>query len=364
MKKIINFILIICFAVSCQTKEQKSDNGEIIDAKQTGSEKHSIANIVDSYYIIALETNKQCLIKNIDKICFDKDRIFVMDRGGNNKILIFNKTGEFIGTAGGVGYGPGEYAELSDFCIDRKSREIFLLCQRNKIMRYDYTGQFLESYSLDFFADKMEYSNQHFYFTGYQPDFFNLIVTDNHFKIKHKDFPNADFGKNHRILVHPLNVADSKIQYMRFMDNKIYSVSENKVNCEYAFDFGGSGIPFEAIGGLGNDGLKEKMSKSRCQVKYFTQNGDYAVSYYFDKGKPVINIYNKRLRTATNKFLLNIYDEDFDNYPFLFEYVDDNDDFVAILLPEELVQKTTQYIKNMNLTDDMNPLLYVAKTKH
>ena len=72
---------------------------------------------------------------------------------------------------------------------------------------------------------------------------------------------------------------------------------------------------------------------------------------------------NIQLRTAINRSVFNVYDKNFDNYPFLFEYVDDNDNFIAVIQPEELIQKNTQYIKNMNLTEDMNPLLYIAKTK-
>ena len=68
----------------------------------------------DSVEIIPLETKDECLISEIDRLEFYKDRIFVADRK-SAKILIFTSAGKYLKSVGKQGVGPGEYSFMGGF---------------------------------------------------------------------------------------------------------------------------------------------------------------------------------------------------------------------------------------------------------
>lgn len=67
----------------------------------------------DSIEIIPLETNDKCLISNIKRVEFYKDKIYVLDE--TNGILVFDSQGKFQNRIGRQGNGPGEYVRLWNF---------------------------------------------------------------------------------------------------------------------------------------------------------------------------------------------------------------------------------------------------------
>jgi hypothetical protein len=368
MKKYIYLILIIPL-ISCKKEEQTKINAhEIIVSTETSNENLLTSEFIDTSYFIPLETNDNCLIKGIRKIVFDSQRIFIFDPNGNNKILIFDNKGKFMNKVGNIGQGPGEYIELYDFCIDSASRQIFLLCERGVVMCYDYTGNFKKKYTLesDLRAWKMEYFDEHFYFIVQEIDFFNLVITDSKFKIKQKFFPDKEFGENNVLLVHPLKIVDSSMQYIRYIDNYVYLIKNHKdIIGQYTIDFGKNTIDFLELKKLNENVLEDKLKTSRGDIYSFTQNAEHAIVYYLDNGKFVISIYDKKSRTAKNYFLENIYDKYLGNYyPLFFRYLTANKEFVADIDPAILFQKNpTEYIKEMHLLEDDNPVLYVVKMK-
>jgi hypothetical protein len=360
----------MCLFFFACTEESVDISNKIIDAKEISNDTFVMTSIIDSSYFIPLEAKDESLIKGIDKIVFDNDKIFVLDRQGNNKILVFDRQGKFMYPVGKNGGGPGEYIEVYDFCINIQERSIYLLCERNSVMRYDYSGNFVEKKQLNFYTAKIEYLNDHFYFIGDDPDLFNLVVTDNNLEIINTFFPNKEWGDNLRLLVHPLQKTDSLVYYFRFLDDSIYGIKNNsELFTLYGIDFGESKIDFSKVKNTGAT-LKDKLSVSRGRIKYWTQNPDYFICYYFDKKIPVMNIYDKRKNVSQNYFIKNVH-ERYTADPCLFEYVTDANELVAIVQPTDLLQNIESikneddknYIKSMNLDEDMNPLLYVIKTK-
>jgi hypothetical protein len=371
MKKFIYISLICLLIVACKEKPVHVE-GKVIDATEISNDRFSLTGIINSSYFIPLETNDECLIKQIDKVVFDNDKIFVLDCQGNKKILVFDRQGKFIYTVGKTGQGPGEYSEISDFCLDTQNKTIYLLCGRNKIIQYDcYNGDFIGKKQLDFYASKIEYSNNRFYFTGDQPDFFNLVVTDIDLKIIDKSFPDADVGANTRILRHPLQKSGSSVYYFRHLDNHIYEIQNgSKASAQYRMDFGKTEIDFSRIKQYTNSAMKDRLSVSRGRIKYWIQNSGYFICYYFEQKAPVMNIYDKEQGISRNFYLKNI-DNQYNVAMCLFEYLTDADELVAVVQPADLLENVESIeneddkncIKNMKLDEEMNPLLYVVKTK-
>lgn len=68
----------------------------------------------DSIEIIPLETYDECLIADVKRVEFYKDKIYVLDET-NNGILVFDSRGKYQKRIGKQGNGPGEYAKLWNF---------------------------------------------------------------------------------------------------------------------------------------------------------------------------------------------------------------------------------------------------------
>jgi hypothetical protein len=356
---------------ACKEKARNNMADKFIDVTEISSDNFSMTDIIDSSYFIPLEANDESLIKAIDKIVFDYDKIFVLDKQGNNKILVFDRQGKFVSSIGKIGKGPGEYIEISDFCLDTQDKMIYLLCERRRLMLYNYNGDFVEQKNVDFHAAKMEYSNEHFYFIGDQQDFFNLLVTDINFKIIDKFFSDKDWGSNTRLLIHPLQKMDSLVYYFRFLDDNIYEIkNHSKVFVKYGMDFGKTKIDFSKVKDYTKSGLKDRLSMSRGRIKYWIQNSDYSICYCFDKNIPVMNIYDKEKDISRSYFVKNVHDQ-YTVDVCLFEYLTDINELVAVVQPTDLLQniesikneEDKNYMKSMGLDEDMNPLLYVVKTK-
>ena len=78
---------------------------------------------------------ENCLISDIKKLEFYKNRIFISDRI-NAKIFVFDSEGNFLRAIGKQGRGPGEYSYMGDFSFKGDSVIIQDL-SRKKYIVYD-----------------------------------------------------------------------------------------------------------------------------------------------------------------------------------------------------------------------------------
>jgi len=102
--------------------------------------------VVDS---IELETTDDCLMSYPSKLMVYNDKIYVMDNLAVQNIFLFDLNGNFIAKAGSIGNGPGEYAYLEDFTIDRKNEQLLLLVNGGwRVVCKDLTGKYINSYEL------------------------------------------------------------------------------------------------------------------------------------------------------------------------------------------------------------------------
>lgn len=153
------FCLLLIFSgsllLSCGRSNQREDSLPDIAQYYIDIEK-SISNIKSiplslvgqEIEFIPLETNPNCLLKNIRQIALSDSFIFVCDI---NKLLQFDRYGRFIRQIGSQGRGPEEYPGIWDFSIDKKSKTIFIAnTMMDKIMIFDFDGNFKKSSRLSF----------------------------------------------------------------------------------------------------------------------------------------------------------------------------------------------------------------------
>jgi hypothetical protein len=150
--KNIYLILVTVFVIvlSCtEGKMQKISNPDLhvidIDASELLIDMKT-SQLFKKVTPIILEVTPNSLLKGILKLCVMNDLLIIMDIN-HTSILVFNRDGKFLHKIGGHGQGPGEYTDISDFCVDTVSKTIYLSdFNTKKIHHYDlYSGKYLKS---------------------------------------------------------------------------------------------------------------------------------------------------------------------------------------------------------------------------
>jgi hypothetical protein len=99
---------------------------------------------------VILEVTPNSLLRGIYKLFVMNDLLIIMDSRPVS-ISVFNRDGKFLHRIGSRGQGPGEYANIADFCVDTVSKTIYISdFQTKKIHHYDlYSGKYLKSIQLN-----------------------------------------------------------------------------------------------------------------------------------------------------------------------------------------------------------------------
>lgn len=365
----ITFIFAILSSCSKHSSVMSEDKALDIDCSEITNEVFKLSEIASSFSIIPLETNDTCLIGGVSKLKFYNDKILILDKILSARLFVFNKEGKYLFDIGRRGTGPDEYLQINDFSIDKKNSIIYVLCDKKKVFSYSLSGQYRGRTDVDFFADAMEYKDNRFYFVCDRMNRGNLIVTDMNGTIEYEDFPNEQMGDNLLILIHPFLQRDSTLLYTRYLDNNIYEIHLDTSKVAYKVNFGKDEIAFDDLKDIPHQKVKDKLAHSRGKIKYLIENKDYMQMLFFDNNIPCIAVYNKRNRTNSVHFFKN-YIDDVTGLPSpLFEYVTEQDEFVAVVQPsivgeiENLTEKGQEVFKSVDLSEDSNPILYLVKTK-
>ena len=325
-----------------------------------------LSEIIDSVSFIPIETNNDVLIGEINKLVFHDNFLYILDSNYTTTLYIFDsQTGQFIQKIRKIGNGPGEYNTIQDFSINEKEGCIYLLCDKEKVFTYTLSGEFISEGKLPFYATAIEFFNDKFCFVCEDDDKGNLIVTDRKYNIESSHFPNKEYGDNMRILVHPFQKTKKGILYRRFLDNNIYRIdSRGEISLLYQINLGTNLLEIDNVKSFTNAELKFEMKYKRCHIKYFTENDNHSIIYFFDKNEPYISVYNKKSKKVKTSLLESVTDDLGHKKLPLLEYVSDQNDFVVILQPTEIndVIPLKENIKE-SISEDANPILYILHTK-
>ena len=169
--KSIFYIMLLLLIAACQNKKEsfksRRDLGDMAQAVMESKEMKHIANpamtiiktdnvktmgildfttqyVKDVQYIPLKKTGTP--IGEISYILVYKNRIFVLDTFQTKSVYIFDMQGNYIGQAGRVGQGPGEYTEPFAISIDENNETPLLVVTDNILYMYYYTldGKFVK----------------------------------------------------------------------------------------------------------------------------------------------------------------------------------------------------------------------------
>lgn len=130
----------MCLALTaCGGSDSNSDAIPIIqfgDAIDTAD----AANLFDFSVMTLTAPGNEVLLGSIDDVYSSGDRVFI---SGSDKVLCFNRDGEYVASIGAVGQGSGEYVSLGSFFVNESQGVIGI---------FDWDSDRLLYYSLDDFS--------------------------------------------------------------------------------------------------------------------------------------------------------------------------------------------------------------------
>lgn len=116
-------------------------------------DEYRLSAFVESLEYIPLETTKKCLLgEYLKRIIKTAEDIFIFDYG--HGVYRFSVNGKFINKIGRIGKGPGECLKPKDMVLDTFNHHVILL-DHDKLVKYDYRGNFINSYTLKNRANSM-----------------------------------------------------------------------------------------------------------------------------------------------------------------------------------------------------------------
>jgi hypothetical protein len=246
-------IALLLLAASCAPKQNNSENSfQIIRIDPASNRGILLSSIIENIEVIALETNENGLIGDLDKLRFYKGRFYTLEQFGNQKLLCFSEAGEFLHQIGGVGKGVGEYITPRDMNINpyHKRLELYDILN-NKILYYSIDGDYLGYYSAPrksrafTILDSLHYG---FFNDGAYDDLpFNFFVapTDS-FRVMYHSIPflgERDVMNGKNLLFE--SAANTYFAYS--LNDTIYSVTPKGPKPKYVLDYDAEKIPEDII---------------------------------------------------------------------------------------------------------------------
>lgn len=222
-------ITVLFFTVSCD----KTDNNSIKTLTINFNHGISLNEVINEIEVIELETNDSSLIKDIRKIEFYKDCIYVYDHL-QHIIVIFDEDGKYINRINNKGQGPGEYLEIIDFGINRFTQQIYILDPRKQnLLFYDLHGNIVDIKRLPKLSGCTYISLQ---FPNKETFMFVTSDSNNRLKVMDsindslllEDFPGNEYNERAYLFSDSLFLPD--------LSNRVYRYQKAKIEKNYQID--------------------------------------------------------------------------------------------------------------------------------
>ncbi|MEA1877266.1 MAG: 6-bladed beta-propeller [Bacteroidota bacterium] len=230
------FVFLIVFA-GCQNQQENHLSEQVITIRKNTIPKPSVmSELMKSVRLIPLETNNDCLMSHIFQLEFHNDMIFIIDFPTKNGVLVFDKEGRFLRSIGREGKGPGEYTDMASFSILTGANRIYLNDRgARKTSEYDLDGNFIRDIQTPVKPADLRFVSENKYFVHYPKDYYlrliDMKVSEPMLFIPHVNGYNG-YGKA------IYTQSDQSYLYSPSYHDSIYSLEEDSIVLQYAFEFG------------------------------------------------------------------------------------------------------------------------------
>ena len=294
---------------------------------------------------VQLETVKDNLVGNIDKLLFHKDRIYVLDIRSAKSLFVFLKDGKFINAVKSSGRGPEEFMQPDDCIIDSFNETINILDRDlRKILVYDLEGNFLHENAIGLKIHSMAAINKNtraFYTNRYtnprgQGDFFYSLYYYEGDKQVDAFLP---FSKQKlQIRFAPQSVFSSRDEMIYFMPSRkdtVFRVAASGLIPHIYVDFGEKKRPASLFS---SDQTWEKFHKERNKYCGFIANLQESKRHiyftFMNNGYLHAAIYSKITENILTSYIVG---NDLDGAPFGIPIGQVEGELAGVIEPVELL---------------------------
>lgn len=256
MRILISIMAVCLFTLSCKQNTLHVDEtvGKIIQVPQTDEINNFVCydSIINNIEVVKLREPSNIFLYKVTKLLVDENNKYYI-QNGNGSVLCYNQEGEYQVSYGQQGKGPGEYIEISDFCLF--NNETICILADVSIMYYDKkSGDFIKKVKLDrngqFYPSKISQAGENSFFIwdsnppnvmNFDTDFLNLIKVNDKGKIIDKYFRRENFV----IEIGHLRTSYDGGSWIRPYEgnNDIYKVSNDSIRKEYKIQFDNKLVP-------------------------------------------------------------------------------------------------------------------------
>lgn len=328
-----------------------------IDINQLNDDSvFSKTDFIKPLKIIPLEVTDQSIFSKIEKIEKYDNRYFILDKNQSRRIYVFDDNGKFLQNIGKLGGGPGEYPEIQDFTINRKSGDVIIIGSPSDVYTYSSNGEFKgkkhvsDSYLWSIAWDGCGYLMTSDHWTFHEGEHSFLIYTfDDSFDCTGKWI--------HVLPMQPMGIFTNKSSlshinnttyYTDFCTNKIYQYKCGNDTVSTAFEFKfKTPIPDDVIDSF------DKFMANQQRYDFLTSTvltNDYILSTFVMSGNEFISVINQADGKIIRHGELR--------WGFLPSYHINDNTIVSYIIPSELTPGDLEYF---NITDSGDDLIYLLE---
>lgn len=385
---LLSIVLIFFIILSCNNQQHESKLvTKTISIDPASNHNLNLSDVIEVVDLVFFETNKNCLIGNIDKLRYHDGRFYMYEQFGDSKALCFSDKGKFLFQIGAIGRAENEYITLRDLNINKwKDRIEIYDINRDLMLYYDFNGHFIGKGSIGrktrhyAVIDSLHYA---FFNDGEYADLsYNIFITpQDEFKVL---YPGVPFQGQRDVMnsINPFYESDNGVIFAFSLNDTIFSVTSQGAHPKYILDFGKERIPKEVLS-KDMKGIVEFLRGNTVPgfVSHLVENSEYiSVSYTY----PIPN-YNTVFISKDKLNVLNLYEpaNDINYLPFKPPYCTMGEYFVSVIPAHEILntyrEKEMEYLqspesinneayaklKNIagKINEDDNPVLMIYKMK-
>jgi hypothetical protein len=231
-----------------------------VDGARSNNEIPLLSEFADDISYIKLNTPPSVFVQIINDVQISDENIFIHE---NQRVMVFDRDGNYIRTIGKNGRGPNEYVYLRSFCVvkndEGKEELIFYTGPEGNVYRYNVNGDVIEKLFTYRFADYMDLINDKLLFSGFTTNTKNLPenitqFASTNFKGQIIDsilLPIYNVSNwDQQNLLSPGNFRsyrfDDALLLYGYLEDTVFQVNGlGKIEPRYILEFGNYGIPIE-----------------------------------------------------------------------------------------------------------------------
>jgi hypothetical protein len=308
---------------------------------------------------IALESNAQSMIGDIERIWVYDNSLYIFDRQ-LKQILRFTDQGQFVAKIGNKGNGPGEYSSIRDFAIDEENGNVFLLCDSPfKLLIVDKQGQFKKEIPLtDLYkhikivegAIVVFHDNDSHYAVYLNSETGEEMTKGAERSALSAKYPFRGGG-------FPITITSQSTHFCAYFDNLVYQIMQDGIYPRYLLDFMEKNIP-EGIANI-------ELPDSEVYQHFRENEWGFAVSNLHEHNDNLFFTYGATNHIAfynngtgvCKTYKGTLYDDNSKVFLSSFFAPDGKSNYVVNIINPVIMQRGLEYLKDNTNNDDLKFIL-------